>query len=158
MPRLFFLSNCIFNSDPLYLKGLKYPKELMMNAILTLPEWRTLPINLILDSLTGYLFGRMVRVNPVLTTTIFATRCIAHTLLFKLTAYLFKADDLKSHKIFVCTSAVVNMTFIIVLREMNLSSHLISIALSLALFGKLITHVSYIETQQEEKAAEVAVP
>lgn len=114
----------------------------------SLPSLKYLPFYLAIDGLTGYLYGKLSQVNPTLTTTIFAIRGLAHSFFYHLANLILGGKDLQSQKIFLTTSTIVNMTFLIVLRELNLIGRLFSCLLGLAVIGHLVHRVRYIQDQE----------
>ena len=110
-----------------------------------LPSLNHVPFNLAIDSASGYVFGKLNQVNPVLTMTIFTIRGFAHTVFYLLANSILSGKGLKSHKIYIATSFLVNMTFLIVLRELNLIGRFFSLLFGAALIGHLIHRVNYIE-------------
>ena len=122
----------------------------------SLPSLANLPIYAALDGLAGYICGKLSQANPHLIAIIFAIRAIALTLFYHIANYILQGSDLQSQKIFLVTSTVVNMTFLIVLRELNLIGRLFSCLLGLAVLGHLIYRVSYIQDQDRQLILEDA--
>lgn len=118
-----------------------------MNTTATpsLPSLEKLPYYVVIDGLTGYLCGWLCQVNPYLTTTIFAIRSVANTLLFKLAKSHYAKSTLDSHKIFLITATIVNMTFLITLKELNLIGHLFSCIIGAAAVGYIINLANYVQ-------------
>lgn len=122
-----------------------------MNSLpLSLPSLKNLPYYVAIDSLTGYLCGKFSQTNPNLTATVFAIRALANALFYHIANYAFGGEDLQSQKIFLVTSTLVNMTFLIVLRELNLIGRLFSCLLGLATLAYLINRVSYIQDLERQ--------
>lgn len=111
----------------------------------SLPNLAYFPIYATLDGLVGYAYGRIQHINPLLTTAIFITRGVAETLFYHLAKFILKRRDIEPHKIFIATSAIVNMTFLLVLRELNLAAKLFPVLIGLAIVGQLINRVRYIQ-------------
>lgn len=126
-----------------------------MNALPpSLPSLMHLPFYAAIDGLAGYVYGELSQVNPNLTATIFAIRALAHTLFYHVANYILGGKDLQSQKIFLVTSLIVNMTFLVVLRELNLIGRLFSCLLGLAVIGHLIHRVCYIQDQERQMILE----
>ena len=104
-----------------------------------------------IEGTLGYLCGVVGQTNPALTTTIFVTRCVAHALFYHIANFSMGAKDLESQKIFLVNSTLVNMTFLIALRELNLIGHFSSCLIGIAALGYLINRVGYI--QKEERSS-----
>jgi len=122
---------------------------MMMNVLApSLPSFRHLPIYLAIDGVSGYLYGTLGKVNPLMTMSIFAVRSLANTLLFHLANTLLDGKDLQSQKIFIATSSAVNMTFLIGMRELNLIGLFFSCLIGLGVVGYLLHRVSYIQEQE----------
>lgn len=113
-----------------------------------LPTFKYFPFYIALDGFTGYLCGKLSQVNPKLTTAIFVIRSLAHSLFYQLANFILKGKDLQSQKIFLVTSTVVNMTFLITLRELNLIGRLFSCLLGILMIGHMIGRVKYIQDQE----------
>lgn len=114
----------------------------------SLPSYRHVPVRLIIDGATGYLYGKFSQVNPLLTMTIFTIRGLADTFFYFLANAILNGKDLQSQKIFVGTCAAVNMTFLIVMRELNLIGRFFSIMIGLGVIGYLADRVRYIQEQE----------
>lgn len=123
----------------------------------SLPLLKRLPVYVAIDSLAGYICGHMSQSDPVLMATIFAIRAIADTLFYQFANFIFRGSDLHSHKIFLWSTAAVNMVFLIALRELNLIGRLFSCLLSLAVIGYLIHRVSYIQDQERRAFQDGAI-
>jgi hypothetical protein len=120
----------------------------MSSSIPALPCLRHLPFYLSLDCVTGYLFGKLSQVNPKLTTIIFAIRALAHSSFHLLANLILRGKDLQSQKIFLVSATIVNMTFLVVLRELNIIGRFFSCLLGLAVIGHLVHRVRYIQDQE----------
>lgn len=121
-----------------------------MNMIASsLPTFKDMPVRIALESLAGYLYGRIVKVNPIVTMTICAIRGLAETCLYQIANYLFGDDEIRAHKIYIATSVPINMIFIIVLKELNLIGHLSSCVLSLGVVGLMVIRVQHIQKLEE---------
>lgn len=127
-----------------------------MNIPPSLPSLKHLPIYMTIDGLTGYVLGKINQVNPMLMAAIFTIRSLAHTLFYHLANFVLRGRDLDSQKIFLATSTIVNMTFLIALRELNLVGKLFSCLLGLAILGHLIHRVRYIQEQDRRLIQEQA--
>jgi hypothetical protein len=115
----------------------------------SLPYLNYLPFYVAIDGTTGYLCGQVSQVNPILMASIFAIRALADTLFYQLTNFTLKGKDLQSQRIFLVSTAVINMTFLIALRELNLIGRLFSCLLGLAVIGTLIHRVGYIQDREQ---------
>lgn len=129
-----------------------------MNAIIpSLPSLRKFPFYMAIDGLTGYLYGKARKTHPNLTAAIFMIRTLANALFYHITHYLIvgkvEAKGLRSQKIFLINSTIVNLIFIVVLRELNLIGRLFSGLIGLAVMGQLIHRVSYIQNKERELIA-----
>ena len=120
----------------------------MMNLAPALPSLRHLPVYLVIDGACGYLYGTVSKVNPLLTLSIFAIRCLADTLFYHLANRILDGKDLESQKIFLMTSMAVNMTFLVVMRELNLIGRFFSCMIGLGVVGYLVHRVRYIQDQE----------
>ncbi len=120
----------------------------------SLPSLANLPFSVAVDGLAGYLWGKLGQKNSELIATIFVIRALAHTLFYHIANYVLKGKDLQSQRIFLVTSTVVNMTFLIVLRELNLIDRLFSCLLGAAILGHVIYRVSYIQDQERQQIFE----
>ncbi len=114
----------------------------------SLPSLKQLPFYVAIDGLTGYLCGALSQADPKLMAVVFTIRGLADALFYQFANFVFRGDDLQSHKIFLASSAAVNMLFLVALRELNLIGRLFSCLLSLAVIGYLIRRVSYIQEQE----------
>jgi hypothetical protein len=114
----------------------------------SLPLLKSLPFYLVIDGLTGYLCGRVGATRPELMATIFAIRAVAHTLFYLYANNTLKGKELQSQKIFLVTSSIINLTFLIVLREFDLIGRLFSCLLGLSVIGQLVHRVSYIQEHE----------
>lgn len=126
-----------------------------MNTSASLPAFRHLPFYLVIDAGAGYLYGTLTKVNPLLTMTIFIIRGVAQTLLFKIANAILKAEDVYSQKIFIVTSAAVNMTFLIAMRELNLVGLFFSCLIGFGIVGQLIHRVRYVQDHEKDDQAVV---
>lgn len=118
----------------------------------SLPNLRHLPFYLSIDGATGFIYGTLSQVNPLLTMTIFTIRGLADALFYHLANRVMDGKDLYSHKIFIATTSAVNFTFLIVMRELNLIGRFFSCVLALALVGSLVHRVRYIQEQENDDA------
>ena len=118
----------------------------------SLPNLRHLPVYLSIDAATGLIYGTLSQINPLLTMSIFTIRGLADTLFYHLANRIMDGKDLYSHKIFIATTAAVNMTFLIVMRELNLIGRLFSCVLALSLVGYLVHRVRYIQDKESDDA------
>lgn len=116
----------------------------------SLPSLKSLPGYVAIDGLAGYICGKLSQTNPILVATVFAIRALVNTLFYHLTNYVLGAKDLQSQKVFLVTSTLVNMTFLIALRELNVIGRLFSCLLGLATLGYLINRVSYIQDKERQ--------
>jgi hypothetical protein len=116
----------------------------------SLPSLKDLPGYVVIDGLTGYICGKLSQTNPYLIATVFAIRSLAHALFYHIANYVLGAKDLQSQKIFLVTSTLVNMIFLIALKELNVIGRLVSCLLGLATLGYLINRVSYIQDQERQ--------
>jgi hypothetical protein len=116
----------------------------------SLPSLQHLPIYLTIDVAAGYLYGKLIHVNPNFTATICAIRALTHTLFYHIANYMLGGDGLQSQKIFLVTSTVVNMSFVIVSRELNLIGRLFSCLLGLGVIGYLFHRVLHIQEQERQ--------
>jgi hypothetical protein len=114
----------------------------------SLPSLRYVPIRLVIDSATGLLYGKLGQVNPLLTMTIFTIRGLADTLFYYLANTILEGKDLRSQKIFIGTYTAVNLTFLIVMRELNLIGRFFSCIIGLGMIGCLVNRVRYIQDQE----------
>ena len=122
-----------------------------MNALPpSLPSFKELPFDIACDCFVGYLYGKLFKVNPNLTTAIFAIRSLCHTLFYQIAFLVLKRDEIFSHKIYIATTTTVNLTFIIALRQLNLIGTFLSYLLSLGLIGHLISRICYIQREQDQ--------
>lgn len=115
-----------------------------------LPSFTHLPWSIFMSGLAGYFCGKVSQVNPDLTAAIFAIRTLTYTLFYHITNYVLRGKDLQSQKIFFISSTLVNWTFLIVLRELNLIGRLFSCLIGLVFIGHLISRVSYIQDQERQ--------
>lgn len=118
-----------------------------------LPSLKTTPFILV-EGLVGYAYGTVIRVNPIVTASIFAIRSFAEHLFFFLANVLMDGKDLRSHKIGIVTSTGVNMTFLIVMREMNLIDRLSSCIFGGVIVATLAYRVSKIQKLEEQAKAD----
>ena len=82
----------------------------------SLPSLQSLPYFVAIDGLLGFFYGKIIHpVNPYLMASICVIRSLAQTLLFNLVNFTFKGKDLQSQKIFLATSASVNIIFFILI-------------------------------------------
>lgn len=116
----------------------------------SLPSFKCLLPGVGIDALIGYTYGKFTSVNPMLSTLIFVTRTLAETIIYHIARFVLKGKDIEAQKIFIGTSAVVNLTFILVLRELNLAAKFFPFLIGVAAIGQLVNRVRYI--QQEEAA------
>lgn len=115
-----------------------------------LPSLTSLPCYVTIDGLVGYICGKFSQTNPSLVAIVFAIRALADTLFYHIANYALGAKDLQSQKVFLVTSTLVNMTFLMALRELNVIGRLFSCLLGLATLGYLINRVSYIQDQERQ--------
>lgn len=115
----------------------------------SLPYLNYLPSYVAIDGATGYLCGHISQVNPVLMASLFTIRALSDTLFYQLANFTLKGKELQSQRIFLVSTAVINMTFLIALRELNLIGRLFSCLLGLAVIGTLIHRVGYIQDREQ---------
>jgi hypothetical protein len=120
----------------------------MSSSIPALPHLRHFPFYLTLDCVTGYLCGKLSQVNPRLTTTIFVIRGLAHSSLHLLANAISGGKDLQSQKIFLVSATIVNMTFLVTVRELNIIGRLFSCLLGLIVISYLGGRALYIQNQE----------
>jgi hypothetical protein len=74
----------------------------MLNS---LPKWKTLPVGISTDILTGFVYGKMFKVNAELTAIIVGVYSVANRLLFHTADTLFNRErsSLFSHQIYIFT-------------------------------------------------------
>ncbi len=118
----------------------------------SLPTFKGLPLCIAIDGLTGYAYGKIAQVNPLLTATIFAAQALAHTVLYQLVNFTLRGQGLFSHRIFIATSASIKIICIAVLRQLELVGKLFAYLLSLSVLGQLINRVAYIQDQERLQA------
>jgi hypothetical protein len=117
------------------------------------PSFRPLPIEITMDGLIGYFYDKLSQTadpHPHLTAVIFAIRPLAITLFYHTAQYVLRGKDLQSHKIFLGTLIVINMTFLFVLKELNMIGRLFSCLFGLAFLGQLIYRVRYIQNEERK--------
>ncbi|MBS4164333.1 Uncharacterized protein PRO82_001655 [Candidatus Protochlamydia amoebophila] len=86
-----------------------------------LPQLSTLPISLTIDTLTGFIYGKLFHVNAELTATIFGVYCLADKLLFhSINTLMRNQDNLRSHHIYILTHSLCFPTLTLVLSRLNL--------------------------------------
>lgn len=122
-----------------------------------LPALTHLPFYLAIDGVSGILYAHVGQVNPETTVTIFLIRGLANASFYYLANKILKGKDLQSHKIFIVTSAAINMTFLIAMRELNLIGRFFSCMLGLCVVGVLIHRVRYIQNQESRPALDDAI-
>lgn len=120
----------------------------------SLPSLKDLSSCIAIDGLTGCLYGILSQTNFKLTTTIFAIRALTHTLFYHIANSVLQGKDLQSQKIFLVTSTIVNMTFLFVLRELNLIGQLFSCLLGATIIGHLTYRLNYIQDQEKQQLLE----
>lgn len=114
-------------------------------AVPHLPSLSYLPISMAGDCVFGFAFGKLTGVNAAMTTTIFLIRGIAHSIVYLLANSVFRGEGLTSHKIYIGTTLVVNLIFLVVLREFDLISKFFLNLFGSILLAYVIRHVYYIE-------------
>jgi hypothetical protein len=122
-----------------------------VNVVDSLPSLKRLPHCVVMDSLVGYLYGRLCKVNPYLTMTMFMVRSIALTCLYQGANRILNGRGIQSHKIFVIISGSVNISLIIALKQLNANgffSALFNLLFIGSLIGNLIDHISYIQDHE----------
>mgnify|MGYP006994442927 CR=1 FL=1 len=115
-----------------------------------LPTLNRIPYCMTIDALTGYLCAKWGKTNSKLTTLIFAIRSFANAFFYHAINYLNGAKKLESQKIYLATSFVVNMTFLVALRELNLIGDIFSCLIGLAAFGYTIKRAIYIQSVENQ--------
>lgn len=119
----------------------------------SLPTLRDLPRVVLIDGCVGYLFAQVAGTNPNLMTLIFSVRGIAELFFSHIANYSLKKTELDSHKIHIGVSMIVNMTFLVALRELKLIGQLSAIAFGIAILGRLSKRVSYVDKIEKEEEA-----
>lgn len=112
-----------------------------------------LPSDVLVDALTGYLYARITKRNPILMVTIFTIRTVAHTLFYRFFDSIIQGDQLKSQKVFLTTSCIINTIFFMTLRELNLIGTFVSCLLGISFAGLLINRITYIQEQEKKLLA-----
>lgn len=123
-----------------------------MNPIApSLPTFSHLPFYLAIDGASGYFYAQLAQVNLERTMTIFLIRSVANTVFYYLANKILKGKDLQSQKIFIWTSAAVNMIFLVAMIELNLIGRFFSCLLGLSVVGIFIHRVRYIQNQESRQ-------
>lgn len=132
-----------------------FKRKIMM--VLTPPSLPTIngtPYRVAIDALLGFTWSKLGQTNPKLTTLIFAIRSIVDTFFYHAVNYVKGTKELESQKIYLITSTMVNMIFVVALRELNVIGQLFSCLLGVAALGYMINRIAYIQSVEQQAILE----
>lgn len=123
----------------------------MNNPLFSLPSLSSLPGYVAIDAVVGYVAGRVEgKSDPRLLMTICAIRSVVNTVFYLAVNFSHQTTELHSAKIFLVTSTITNMVFLVALRELRLIGQLSSYLIGVSALGYLIGLA--VKIQSEDKS------
>ncbi|WP_068467125.1 hypothetical protein [Candidatus Protochlamydia phocaeensis] len=128
----------------------------------TLPRLSTLPIGATLDGLMGYAYGYLVKVDPVLSASVFVAHHLAQHILFQICNLTVGNRLLRPETVHVITYSLVSLSFAAALRILNLIHQtgfmLLTGIYTVSIIGKIVRiHIRNEHAQAEAMARMVQV-